>query len=183
MSNYSNTPESIHQPNNILNLERYNGRINVMQPPNQEILFKMTERIAIKNKATDYSNAISGMLEETMLSRVFFCGENIDMVQKDLRVGVYNMSKQTYMVPTQNIDNLKTIMRSIFIEHANEGGNITNEVARLNKMVLDYSIPSVYNAAVSHEKYLLDQSTLVVPLELPKNHDRDYKQLEIKQWM
>jgi hypothetical protein len=183
MSDYSNTPESIHQPNRILNLERYNGRINVIQPPNQEILFKMTERIAIKNKATDYSNAVSGMLEETMLSRVFFCADNIDMVQKDMRVGVYNMSKHTYMVPPQNIDNIKTIMRSIFIEHAHEGENVTNEVARLNKMVLDYSIPSVYNAAVSHEKFLQDQSTLVVPLELPKNYDRDFKQLEFKQRM
>ncbi len=183
MSNYSNTPESIHQPNRILNLERYNGRVNIIQPPNQEILFKMTERIAIKNKATDYSNALSGMLEETMLSRVFFCADNIDMVQKDMRVGVYNMSKQTYMVPAQNINNLKTIMRSIFLENANEGENITAEVDRLNKMVLEYIIPSVYNAAVSHEKYMQDQSTLIVPLELPKNHDRDYKQLEVKQWM
>ena len=183
MSDYSNTPESIHQPNRILNLERYNGRINIIQPPNQEIRFKMTERIAIKNKATDYSTAVSGMLEETMLSRVFFCAENIDMVQKDMRVGVYNLSKQTYMVPPQNINNLKTIMRSIFIEHAHEGENVTGEVARLNKMVLDYCIPSVYNAAVSHEKYMQDQSSLVVPLELPKNHDRDYKQLEVKQWM
>ena len=183
MSSYSNTPESIHQPNRILNLERYNGRINIIQPPNQEILFKMTEKIAIKNKATDYRNAVAGMVEETLLSRVFFCAENIDMIQKDMRVGVYNMSKQTYMIPPQNIDNLKTIMRSIFIEHAREGDNVTIEVSRLNKMVLDYCVPSVYNAAVSHEKYLQDQSTLVVPLELPKNHDRDFKQLEVKQWM
>lgn len=183
MSKYSNTPESIKQPNRILDLERYNGRINVMQPPNPEIQFKMTERIALKNKATDYRNAVTGMLEETMLSRVFFCAENIEMLQKDMRVGVYTMSKHTYMVPPQNIDNLKTIMRSTFIEHAREGDNITIEVARLNKMVLDYCIPSVYNAAVSHEKYLQDQSSLVVPLELPKNHDRDFKQLEIKEWM
>ena len=183
MTDYSNAPESIHQPNRILNLERYNGRINIIQPPNPEILFKMTERIAIKNKATDYSNAVAGMLEETMLSRVFFCAENIDMIQKDMRVGVYNMSKHTYMVPQQNISNLKTIMRSIFIEHAQEGENVTSEVARLNKLVLDYSIPSVYNAAVSYEKYLQDQSSLVVPLELPKNYDRDFKQLENKQWM
>jgi hypothetical protein len=31
-------------------------------------------------------------------------------------------------------------------------------------------------------KYLQDKSTLVVPLELPQHHDREYKQLELKPW-
>jgi hypothetical protein len=30
---------------------------------------------------------------------------------------------------------------------------------------------------------LEDQSTLVTPLERPRNHDRDYKQLELKHFM
>jgi hypothetical protein len=86
------------------------------------------------------------------------------------------------MVPPQNINNLKTIMRSIFLEHSREGENVTSEVGRINKLVLDYVVPSVYNSAVSYDKYRQDQSSLVVPLDLPKNHDRDYKQLEVKQW-
>ena len=33
-----------------------------------------------------------------------------------------------------------------------------------------------------YQKYLEDASTLVVPLALPLNHDRQYKQLELKPW-
>jgi len=182
MSNYSTNPESINQQGNILDLERYNGRVNIMQPPDQKLHFKMTEKIALDNKSSDYRTAVTGLREETVLSRVFFCSENITMNQNDMRVGVYNMSGKKYMVPPQNITNLKTIMRSIFLEHSREGSDVTIEVGRLNKLVLDYCIPSVYNSAVSYEKYRQDQSSLIVPLELPKNHDRDYKQLEVKQW-
>jgi hypothetical protein len=182
MSQYSNIPQSINQPNNILDLERYNGRVNIMQPPDQKVQFKMIEKITLDNKSTDYRTAVTGLREETTLSRVFFCAENITLIQNDMRVGVYNMSKQKYMVPPQNINNLKTIMRSIFLEHSREGENVTSEVGRINKLVLDYVVPSVYNSAVSYDKYRQDQSSLVVPLDLPKNHDRDYKQLEVKQW-
>ena len=45
MSQYSNIPQSINQPNNILDLERYNGRVNIMQPPDQKVQFKMIEKI------------------------------------------------------------------------------------------------------------------------------------------
>jgi hypothetical protein len=52
----------------------------------------------------------------------------------------------------------------------------------LNKLVLDYAVPTVYNETMGYLKYCQDQSTLVVPLELPRHHDREYKQLELKQW-
>ena len=75
-------------------------------------------------------------------------------------------------------------MRSIYLQYAeHREQDITGQVERLNKLVLDYAIPSVYNASVSYMKYCQDQSTLVVPLELPRNHDRDYRQLEQKNFM
>jgi hypothetical protein len=58
--------------------------------------------------------------------------------------------------------------------------NIKSEVARLNKLVLDYAVPSVYNEAVGYMKYREDQSTLAVPLALPQQSDREHKQLELK---
>ena len=35
------------RPEKILDLEKYNGRINIIQPPNMEIQFKMTEKIMV----------------------------------------------------------------------------------------------------------------------------------------
>ena len=75
-------------------------------------------------------------------------------------------------------------MRSTYLQHAeHREEDITGQVEELNNLVLEYAIPSVYKSAVSYMKYCQDQSTLVVPLELPRNHDRDYKQLEIKKFM
>ena len=79
------------------------------------------------------------------------------------------------------MDTLKIIMRSIFLQYAEfDMNNITKEVSRLNKLVLDYAVPSVYNEAVGYMKYREDQSTLAVPLALPQQSDREHKQLELK---
>ncbi len=94
------------------------------------------------------------------------------------------MSGDKYIIAPQNIDTLKVIMRSIFLQYAEyDMNNIKKEVTRLNKLVLDYAVSSVYNEAVGYMKYCEDQSTLVVPLELPRHSDREYKQLELKQWV
>jgi hypothetical protein len=74
-------------------------------------------------------------------------------------------------------------MRSIYLQYAEHNEtHITQQVERLNKLVLDYAVPNVYNEAMAYMKYCQDQSSLVVPLELPRHHDREYKQLELKKW-
>ena len=40
----------------ILDTKTYNGRVNILEPEDPTIQFKMFERIAIKNKATEYRN-------------------------------------------------------------------------------------------------------------------------------
>jgi hypothetical protein len=155
-----------------------------VEAPSAEMQFKMQERIAVKNKTTEYRDALAGDIESNMLATVYFSAENIQIVQNGLRAGVYKMSGDKYIIAPQNIDTLKVIMRSIFLQYAEyDMNNIKNEVARLNKLVLDYAVSSVYNEAVGYMKYCEDQSTLVVPLELPRQSDREYKQLELKQWV
>jgi hypothetical protein len=178
------TSVDIYQNNQILNQSAYNGRVNIVEAPSAEMQFKMQERIAVKNKTTEYRDALAGDIESNMLATVYFSAENIQIVQNGLRAGVYKMSGDKYIIAPQNIDTLKVIMRSIFLQYAEyDMINIKNEVARLNKLVLDYAVSSVYNEAVGYMKYCEDQSTLVVPLELPRQSDREYKQLELKQWV
>ena len=94
------------------------------------------------------------------------------------------MSNGEIMIPPQNIDTLKIIMRSIYLQYAEHSqDNITAQVERLNKIVLDYAIPNVYNEAEGYIKYCRDQSTLATPMELPKQSDRAFKQLELKPWV
>ncbi len=175
MSQYSTTPTT------ILDLAKYNGRINIIQPPDMGIQMKMTEKIMIVNKSTDYRDNV---FEDNVLSKLFFSAENIQIIQNGIRAGVYEKSNELYIIPNQNVNNLKIIMRSTYLQYAeHKPDGITAQVERLNKIVLDYCIPSVYNEAVGYERYCQDQSSLVVPLEQPRNHDRNYKQLELKPWV
>lgn len=178
------TPLDIYQSNQIIDQKQYNGRINIVEPPNPSLQFNMQERIAVKNKATEYREALNGVQEANLLAKTYFSQENIQIVQNGLRAGVYKMSNNKYIIAPQNIDVLKVIMRSIYLQHAlNQPDNIAEQVARLNKHVLDYAVPSVYGEAVGYEKYCEDQSTLITPLELPRQSDRDYKQMEMSKWV
>jgi hypothetical protein len=181
---YNLTPESIIKVDKILNADRYNGRINIADPPSPDAVFKMQEKIAIKNKSTQYREALGGDLEDNVLAQVYFSAGNIQIIQNGLRAGVYKASQHKFVIPPQNIDTLKIIMRSIYLQHAeHREEDITGQVERLNQLVLDYAIPSVYSSSMSYMKYCQDQSTIVVPLELPRNHDRDFKQLEQRKFM
>ena len=176
-------PDNINNNQTILEAERYNGRVNIVEPPSPDIVFKMQEKIALKNRPTEYREALGGTWETNVLSQVFFSKENVQILQNGLRAGVYKSSGDKYIIAPQNVDTLKIIMRSIYLQYAEHyPDKITEQVERLNQMVLDYAVPTVYNETVGYLKYCQDQSTLVVPLELPRHHDRHYKQLEQKKW-
>jgi len=182
---YANlNPQSIDAVNQIVDMKRYNGRVNIVEPSSPDAMFKMQEKIAIKNKTTEYRDGVSGTWEDNALSQVYFSAENIQIIQNGLRAGVYKKSDNKFVIAPQNMDTLKIIMRSIYLQYAEHlPTNITGQVERLNGLVLDYAIPTVYNEAVGYMNYRLDQSTLVVPLDAPRHHDRVYKQLELKKWV
>ena len=174
------TPEII-PTKPIVDISRYNGQVNIIKQPDPNAVFKMQEKIAIRNRATEYREALSGNnWEENTLSKAFFSAENIQILQNAIRAGVHKMSgDRNIVVPPQNIDQLKIIMRSTYLQHAQHDMNaMREEIVKLNGLVLDYSIPMVYNEAMGYLRYLEDKSTLVVPLERPQRHDRVYKQLE-----
>ena len=187
MDNYSEFYKSFRKEDGILNLNNRVdtiSRMDIMQPPSSEVQFKMYEKLSIDNKATDYRGALNGEYETTLLSNLFFSAENIQIIQNGIRAGVHKLSDGKYMVPNQNIDNLKIIMRSIFMQYSeNLQTNITKQIEKLNALVLDYSVKNVYSGAVSYEKYCYDQSVIARPLDRPENYDRNFKQLEKKPWI
>jgi hypothetical protein len=176
-------PVTINNDNQILDYEKINGRVNLLEEPSPEILFKMQERVAVKNKTSQYREALNGVYEESELSNLYFSKENIQIVQNGIRAGIYEKTNKEHIIPPQNIDNIKIIMRNIYIQYAENQHNITSEIERLNQLVLGYIIPQVHSSLISYLKYIKDQSTLVIPLELPNQSDRDYKQLEMKEFM
>lgn len=177
--------EPVNDIGRLLEGERYNGRVNlVTMAEDPDVKFKMHEKLTIKNKASNYYESLNGNLEWNVLAQVYFSQENIQIIQNGIRAGVYKMSEGKLNVPPQNIDTLKIIMRSIYLQYAEHyPKDITGQVEYLNSLVLEYAVTSVYNEAVGYLKYVQDQSTLVVPLEMPIHHDRTYKQLEPKHFV
>ena len=174
---------NINENSQIIDMEKYNGRVNIVESLPSNVVFEMQERISIKNKATEYREALIGTIEHNALAQVYFSKENIQIVQNGLRAGVYKMSDNKFIIAPQNVDTLKVIMRSIYLQYAEHyPNNITGQVERLNHLVLEYAVPAVYHETMGYIKYCQDQSTLVVPLALPRQHDRVYKQLELKPW-
>jgi len=176
------TPMDVYDKK-ILDLARYNGRI-VLHEPDPKIRFAMMERVAIKNKSTEFREALTGTLEVNDFSKAYFSAENIQIIQNGIRAGVYERSGQKFTVAPQNIDQLKIIMRSYFLNFADPGTtNIREEIASLNARVLNYCVREVYSAALSYKKYIDDVSTLPIPLDKPQQVDRDFKILESKREM
>lgn len=185
---YNWTPfEYKPDPNNPTNVARLldgqkqNGLVDIAILEDPDAMFRMHERVNIRNKPTEYSEALNGTMEWNVLAQVYFSAENMQIVQNSLRANIYKLSGGKINIPNQNVDNLKIIMRGIYMEYAEHyPKDIKGQVERLNKLVIDYAVPNLYSEAVGYMQYLVDQSTLPMPIERPMQNDRTYKSLEFR---
>ncbi len=156
-----------------------NGRVNILGP-DIPALFAMSDKIPV-NKCTSFRDAMNGNWYDTLLSKTFFSKENIVIIQNGIRAGVYKRSNGQYLVGPQDCDEIKIVMRGVFLQNSkNLLNNITEQIKELNDIVLEYCIKQVYGEAEGYMKYKRDVSTLAVPLANPilsKNND---KQLFLK---
>jgi len=142
-----------------------NGRVDLLHTPSIATQLLMHERIAIRNKATSYADALSSFWENNLLAQVYFSPENIQIIQNGIRAGVYAMSNNKFIVGVPNINTVKIIMRSTYMQYAeHRTDDIRGQVIRLNDIVLKDAVVHEYNEAKGYLQYRNDQSTLVVPL-------------------
>ena len=158
-----------------------NGRVDI-KSPNTSTLFQMYDKIPA-NQCVTFRNATEGLWTSNSLSNAFFSEQNIQIIQNGIRAGVYNRSNSQYVIGPQDCDSLKIVMRSVFLQYsANQPNNITQQIAQLNKIVLEYCIQQVYSEAQGYMKYINDASTLVVPISHPVMANENDRQLELKPW-
>ncbi len=158
-----------------------NGRIDI-KSPNTSTLFEMYDKIPA-NQCVTFRNPTEGLWTDTYLSQAFFSQQNIQILQNGIRAGVYQKSNGQYTIAPQDCDSLKIVMRSVYLQNAaNQPNNITQQVAELNKIVLNYCIQQVYSEAQGYLKYIDDASTLVVPIAHPIMTDNTDRELEFKTW-
>jgi len=151
-----------------------NGRINILQPPNA---LNLQENPVY---TSSFKDAMNGVWADTPLSKAYFSVANQQILQNGIRAGVYQQSNGKYMIAQQSVNDLKMVMRAMFLEHSeNRPTHQTDQIRELNQYVLDYCIPRVLSEAKGYLKYIQDASTLVVPLAPPIHTSTD-KTLELK---
>ena len=134
-----------------------------------------------KKKGSNTNALFKNLYGETLLTYLFFSQENVDNIQKVLRMLVYKeMGK---VIDYQSSNDLLIIMRSIFLSYSNHPELIQpnmseekkqslltkykNEVSRLNELVINYTVPQICSQLQQYLQYLEDASSPVKPMEKP----------------
>jgi len=152
--------------------EKATGRINLKENENGTPFF--IQDMIPKNEKTNYYNATQHMLSSSLLSNTYFSLENIEILQNAIRAEIYKKTNKKHIIPNQSYDQLKIIMRSIYLQYSiNRDDNIKGQIERLNKLVLDFCIPQIYSELTSYIKYKRDISTLPVPMDNPTTFSID----------
>ena len=155
-----------------------NGRIDILGPIGPQ--FEFSDKIPIK-ECSFYTSALRGTWEETPLSFLFFSEDNIKSLQNSIKEGVYNLSNQQFVIANQSCDELKIIMRSIYLQNShNLPYDLKTQIKKLNELVLKYAVKQVYNAAVGYIKYKYDVSNPPTIIEHGINSSSRNYTLEFK---
>lgn len=172
-----------YSDNSYTPIVKYNGRVNVAEFEDPNARFRMMERVNAKNKSHNYYEALNGTMEWNALAQNYFSSKNIDYLQSRMREEIFKMSGGKFVLPLQNIDVVKMVMRNVFTDYAEQyTQQVEQQTQKLNNHVLKILVPRLYTEALAYEKYIEAQSTLVIPFDLPKNVDRDWKDIEYKRW-
>lgn len=169
--------------NSYTPIVKYNGRVNIAEFEDSTARFRMMERVNAKNKSHNYYEALNGTMEWNALAQNYFSSKNIDHLQTKMREEIFRLSGGKFIIPLQNIDVVKMVMRNVFTDYAEQyTQQVEQQTQFLNQHVLKILVPRIYTEALAYEKYIEAQSTLITPFDLPKNVDRNWKDLEYNRW-
>ena len=114
--------------------------------------------------------AMRGLYEETLLSDLFFSNININNIQRLIKYEVYNISE--LFIDKQPENDLLDIMKSVYLQYKehpkipmNEDEKnqlkeeYKNEIDKLNRIVVDISVPIILSYIKQHLAYLRDIQT------------------------
>ena len=174
-------PRDSQSVNNISTRAASNGRIDIDGPP-PDARFAMWDKIPV-NQITTFRDALTGNWTDSDVSNVFFSKDNIQIIQNALRAEVYRLSNGEYTISQQDNDELKIIMRALYLESAvNMPTNIREQVAALNQHVVDHCVPKLINEVRAYLKYKRDASNMYTVMTWPAYDNVKGKTLELKPW-
>ena len=118
---------------------------------------------------------LSGVLEETLLSKYFFSDDNVMNIQKLIRYEFFKEKKDK--IDYQSNITLLTIMRGIYLKYSNSADKtlekIKLQIQKLNGLVVQYSLSKIYSNYDMYQHYLKDTSKLPLPMDIPQSVERN----------
>ncbi len=106
----------------------------------------------------------------TPLNQSFFSERNIQHLQNEIRYGVWVASNNEFIIEPQNPDDLKTIMRSYYLQYSmNDPDKMQQELDSLNRRVVGFAVDRVMVEAKQYVKYRNDLLNYPDPISRPIN--------------
>lgn len=142
------------------------GRVTNIGPDTKYPQFQLFQE---NHKGTEdnFYDSLSGIMENSIVAKVFFSGKNITNLHNRIVEGVFRKSGGKIRIGRQSDTELKIIMRSIFLQlSSNAGCKIQEQVKTLNKYVLDYAVDNVLVGAVGQANFIRD---ITKPMEIRPN--------------
>jgi len=128
-------------------------------------------------------NTVSQSISDNNLNKVYFSNENIENIQKAIIDKVY--IKGNYRINKQSYQELKIIMRSIYLQYSkNNNDNINSQITYLNNLVIEWSVNEIIKNIKQQDSYIESISSLPIPMErsnLPSQ--KGTRTLEIKSYI
>ena len=121
-----------------------------------------------------HNSVLKGVYEETPLGQLFFTEENINRIQKKIKLTIYERTKGKYLLTAdQSITNLLIYMRAVYIEYGrNLPFEIIKQVKELNNILVDKLVPEMITAIEQDNEYLEQLDKPITPINLPVNVSR-----------
>jgi hypothetical protein len=128
-------------------------------------------------------NPIKNVVTESLLSQMFFSDKNMQSIQNILRLLMYKHA--SVVIDNQSPEELLIIMRSVYLEYSSHPEVIdqkspmdrvqrvlpkyTNEVARLNEIVVNQIVPKVLSQLQQYMDYIRDATEQPYIMDRPTN--------------
>ena len=108
--------------------------------------------------------------EQGDLEEYFFSDENIDLINKQIILSVFNKTKGQFKIAPQSSQSLIIVMRYVFLEHAKHlPYNIKQQINELNCRVVGEILPNIVTNITQRIEYLkkIENPTATPLLPLP----------------
>jgi hypothetical protein len=164
---FNNNFQPVDNMNSTLRAQQYgfNGRIFIS--PDEPVKPYELYQDSTQQQDTNVS-IISNIVVPNAVSRTFFSNDNVERLQRKIIQEVFRVSQK--QIGKQSYNELQIIMKSMYLQYGrNLPTEIEQQVATLNKYVLDECVRIIVPNVLQYNKYLEDITSPIPVMPLAQN--------------